>query len=65
MGFSSDADQIVRKEEQGKMELRNISSDPPSYSRWTQVENEIKGRQIRRSQIAKRNREAFEIPMSI
>jgi hypothetical protein len=57
-GLLSDADQIVRKEEQGKTELQNISCDPPSYSRWTQVENEIKGRQIA-DQIAKATEKAF------
>jgi hypothetical protein len=45
-GLLADADQIVRKEEQGRTELEQISKDPPSYSRWVQVENEIKGRQI-------------------
>ncbi|HSZ78874.1 MAG TPA: hypothetical protein VK775_15830 [Chthoniobacterales bacterium] len=57
-GLLSDADQIVRKEEQGKMELQKLSSDPPSYSKWVQVENEIKGRQIG-DQIAKATEKAF------
>jgi hypothetical protein len=57
-GLLADADQIVRREEQGKTELEQISKDPPSYSRWLQVENEIKGRQIS-DQIEKATKKAF------
>jgi hypothetical protein len=57
-GLLSDADQIVRKEEQGKMELQKLSTDPTSYAKWLAVENEIKGRQIA-DQIAKSTEKAF------